>query len=105
MICVDCEKEQKEIKKVGFRAARNKYFAVYRKTHKLKYKTPDHTNPKVMARQLLRNAVYRKSIVKPSACTSCGEEKRVEGHHKDYSKPLEVTWLCRGCHNREHAVV
>ena len=29
----------------------------------------------------------------------CGNTK-TEAHHKDYSKPLEITWLC-GCHHRE----
>ena len=31
----------------------------------------------------------------------CGETK-VEGHHPDYSKPLEVIWLCKKCHIHEH---
>jgi hypothetical protein len=35
------------------------------------------------------------------ACKSCGEEK-AEMHHPDYTKPLEVVWLCRRCHLRHH---
>lgn len=23
-------------------------------------------------------------------------------HHPDYSKPLEVVWMCRPCHLAEH---
>ena len=37
------------------------------------------------------------------ACETCGEIA-VEAHHADYSKPLEVRWLCRSCHRRYHAV-
>ena len=34
-------------------------------------------------------------------CQVCGALK-VEGHHPDYSKPLEVIWLCRQHHVAEH---
>lgn len=32
---------------------------------------------------------------------SCGSVK-VEMHHDDYAKPLEVRWLCRPCHLAHH---
>lgn len=40
----------------------------------------------------------------PRPCEKCGAAK-VEKHHDDYSKPLEVRWLCRGCHLAHHREV
>jgi len=35
-------------------------------------------------------------------CEVCGTDVKVEGHHQDYSKPLEVTWLCTKHHVAWH---
>jgi len=35
-------------------------------------------------------------------CCQCGSEVNIDAHHHDYAKPLEVTWLCRSCHLKEH---
>ena len=43
----------------------------------------------------------RKGILIKSSCEVCGE-KKVEGHHDDYNKPLEVRWLCRKHHDEHH---
>lgn len=32
-----------------------------------------------------------------------GKGIRLQAHHADYSKPLDVEWLCRGCHAKHHA--
>jgi hypothetical protein len=49
--------------------------------------------------------VYREALktgkLKRQPCEVCGETK-VDGHHEDYSKPLEVRWLCRKHHNEIH---
>ncbi len=35
-------------------------------------------------------------------CEKCGSTTMVEGHHTDYSKPLDVVWLCRTHHKEAH---
>ena len=58
-------------------------------------------NPeKHAAHLLMRNAIRRGELVR-SACEICGSG-RVEGHHDDYAKPLDVRWLCKKHHLQAH---
>lgn len=50
------------------------------------------------AHDQVQRAVQSGDIQKPSACQWCGRKVRLEGHHHDYTKPLDVTWLCKPCH-------
>lgn len=43
----------------------------------------------------------RAEILKKQPCEKCGAVK-VQAHHDDYSKPLEVRWLCVPHHNEHH---
>lgn len=36
-------------------------------------------------------------------CEKCGSTLMVEAHHEDYSKALDVEWLCHKCHMALHA--
>jgi hypothetical protein len=52
------------------------------------------------ARAAVYRAVRRGTLHRPDRCTSCGARGPVQGHHADYSRPLDVEWLCRRCHRR-----
>lgn len=56
---------------------------------------------KEKARQKLHQAIYSGKIDK-KPCEVCGKKKYIQAHHSDYSKPLEVTWLCAIHHAEEH---
>ena len=55
---------------------------------------------KDLARGAIADALRRGKIAR-RPCENCGSAK-VEAHHADYSKPLDVHWLCRICHEAEH---
>jgi SOS response associated peptidase (SRAP) len=55
---------------------------------------------KHLCRRKLENAI-RAGKVKRQPCFSCGK-MMVEAHHWDYSKPLDVFWLCRLHHVDAH---
>ena len=57
---------------------------------------------KTAARAQLNAAVRNGNVKRPSICPRCERTARVTGHHEDYSKPLNVEWLCYECHGLEH---
>lgn len=62
-------------------------------------KKPNRKNAHMAVDAALRCGI----LVKPDCCYGCGcpdTEHRIEAHHHDYSKPLEVIWLCTPCHRR-----
>lgn len=72
------------------KAALSAQSAVHREANPLKYK----------ARTAVGNALRDGRLVR-GPCRHCGETRRVQAHHDDYSKPLDVKWECFSCH-REH---
>lgn len=64
------------------------------------YKNREDLRHKYHARQITIRAV-RSGILSKMPCEVCGELK-VDAHHDDYSKPLDIRWLCRTHHSQHH---
>ena len=47
------------------------------------------------------NNAIRDGRIKQESCVVCGKEK-TQGHHEDYSRPLDVVWLCVRHHQDRH---
>ncbi len=59
-------------------------------------------NPNAYRAQTALGNALRDGKIKRQPCEVCGAEK-VHAHHDDYSRPLEVRWLCPLHHQRHHA--
>jgi len=90
---------------------RREYYAEYerkrfqqpkRKAAAMEYqrKRRDANPEKYRASYLTSNAVRDGRLIK-QPCEVCGE-KKAQAHHDDYSKPLDVRWLCRKHHLGVH---
>ncbi len=108
--CKTCwyENEKKYRKTPAGKMAREKQWRKYqqsargktiRNQNKRKYneKYPEKTKAKL----ILKYATYKNKIIR-QPCEVCGSIINIHGHHWDYSKPLDVMWLCREHHNILH---
>ncbi len=76
----------------------------HRKLHPMKEWEIANTE-KHRAHRAVDGAVQRKKLIKPSCCSACKNpfpQAQIQGHHEDYTKRLEVIWLCRSCHMGLH---
>lgn len=54
------------------------------------------------AHVIVGNAIRDGALRKPEAYESCGGNHKIEAHHDNYTKPLDVRWLCEKCHKEWH---
>ena len=83
--------------KSGVRAQCKKcQYAVQRQRHYKEHFKPD-------AKEKARSAFKTGRIQKPLFCEVCGKKGKLERHHPNYNKPLEVIWVDRACHSKLHS--
>lgn len=75
-----------------YQSKKNEYDRKYRKV-----------NPeKARAKDKIKHAIKTGKLIRSPICQICQKKCDTHGHHKDYSKPLDVIWLCPTCHISYH---
>jgi ribosomal protein S27AE len=103
----NAEKENERSRK--WRQANPKYFSDFhkkwRENNPCKASEIDKSrrarNPIKYEARAAVNAAVSKEILVRQPCEVCASTP-VDAHHDDYSKPLDVRWLCRKCHLAWH---
>jgi len=84
--CKDCDK---------IRVKNRNSYPEYHRRKQMRYRSkyPERQRSRELAR-----AEY--GSIHFDICAMCWEIKKLELHHEDYSKPLEVIAVCNSCHNK-----
>jgi hypothetical protein len=121
-LCKKCENKrckEKDTSQKGIKRRREYYdknkkliiekISIYQKTSRGKEITKKsvdlwqkNNKEKTLAEGKVKHAVKTGLLIKPKECSVCKKAGRIEGHHYDYNKPLDVFWLCTSCHNHVH---
>src|SRR3990167_9749583 len=85
-----------------YRAKNKERLLLYHREYRRAYRLANRNNviTKDKCRSKLKRAVQL-GTVKRLPCTYCGARK-VQAHHSDYQKPLQVIWMCHLCHKKAH---
>jgi ribosomal protein S27AE len=106
----------KECAKLRARAFRDRRIEHWQEHDRERAKTPDgkartgtaakrwiaRNQSKRSAHMAVGHALRNGTLQKPEACEMCGSTVVIDAHHDDYSKPLDVRWLCHKCHMAMH---
>ena len=82
------EYQQTEVGKLS----KKKSMAAYNKRYPMVY----------AAHVITSNAIRDGKLFSAASCSTCNSTKKIEGHHDDYTKPIDVRWLCEKCHKEWH---
>ncbi len=84
----------------NYREKNRKRLADYNREYNYSWRLSNGTEKDNVRRKLLYHV--QNGNIKRGKCEICAETKDIEGHHFDYSKPLDVIWLCTVHHKAVH---
>lgn len=66
--------------------------------HRFILKHPFKRKAHIIVGNFLRDG----KLIRPERCEKCRADCKPQAHHCDYTKPIEVMWLCKKCHTEWH---
>lgn len=95
--CKDCAREENKLKMRKYYNSPSGKLVIKRINREQYLRFPE----KAQARQKLNMAV-KHGLLKRLPCAYCNSTKgRIEAHHEDYTRPLDVIWFC-SLHHRQY---
>ncbi|MHC4665002.1 MAG: hypothetical protein ACYS9T_03465 [Planctomycetota bacterium] len=91
--CRECGKEYKRTRYEEY------YGEFYNRQVEYRQRYPERRN----AFAAVYGATSKGELIRPDTCSKCGNSGYIVAHHHDYSKPLDVVWLCLSCDRQLHA--
>ena len=93
----------KKCKSAHYKEVRKKTYLKNKETNEFHYSQPLKIRSKTKYECYnVFNKYLRKGAIKIRPCRECGTWTDLDAHHDDYSKPLDVVWLCRRHHRLLH---
>ena len=78
--------------------------ATRREYERARYAVDDAYRERKQARNMVGIRLRRGTMTRGS-CAICGATTGVCAHHNDYTKPLDIVWLCTEHHNLIHGPI
>jgi len=105
--CKDCERILKRKQRENNPETFQRKDQIYYQNHRseiMERRVMDYQNhpDKWSARQKAEYAMATGKLDRKNNCESCGRNG-TEAHHPDYTRALDVIFLCKRCHQRLHA--
>lgn len=82
------------------RQAKDRHFLDRKLAAWHRYAAKPESRAKIAARNAIKH-LCRTGKIQRGQCEVC-RAPNAHAHHEDYSRPLDVRWLCSTCHGREH---
>lgn len=87
----------------GWRERNREHYREYQRKYMREHGYPQHrTKEQRRAWTAVERAVKKGTLIRPDHCSECPNTYAIEAHHDDYTKLLEIRWLCCICHRNYH---